>query len=195
MIDNFDLIESLLVFDSKDDFYFLQLIQRKKEHEELGSNSRVIRSYFISSKEQLRKHEKEIKAICDVTNSRAYINLNRRSFRRTGLATLKNVTDHIINEDYEHIHRAYTTVCGQYKHEPNPTFILDIDEEIGRKHNDMIRYAETECEPIGPKFVGLIPTKNGSHILMKPFNLAKFKEKYPDVNVHKNNPTILYVPY
>ena len=59
----------------------------------------------------------------------------------------------------------------------------------------MIRYAETECEPIGPKFVGLIPTKNGSHILMKPFNLAKFKEKYPDVNVHKNNPTILYVPY
>lgn len=125
MVDNFDLIENLLKFESSDDFYFLQLIKRKKENDELGSNNRVIRSYFIKSKEQLRKHEKEIKDLCTVTNSRAYINLNRRSLRRIGLATLKNITDHIMNEDYEHIHRAYTTVCGQYKYENNPTFIID----------------------------------------------------------------------
>lgn len=194
MIDNFDLIASILIFESADDFYFLQLIQRKKENANLGSNNRVIRSYFIKSVEQLRLHEEEIKAICKVTNSRAYINLNRRSFRRTGLATLKNVTDHIMNEDYEHIHRAYTTVCGQYKHEPNPTFIIDVDEELGRKHNDMIRFIEQECEPIGNKFVTIVPTKNGSHIIMKAFNLSKFKEKYPDIDIHKNNPTILYIP-
>lgn len=194
MIDNFDLIASILIFESADDFYFLQLIQRKKENANLGSNNRVIRSYFIKSVEQLRLHEEEIKAICKVTNSRAYINLNRRSFRRTGLATLKNITDHIMNEDYEHIHRAYTTVCGQYKHESNPTFIIDIDEELGRKHNDMIRFIEQECEPIGNKFVTIVPTKNGSHIIMKAFNLSKFKEKYPDIDIHKNNPTILYIP-
>lgn len=194
MVDNFDLIENLLKFESADDFYFLQLIKRKKENNELGSNNRVIRSYFIKSKEQLRKHEKEIKDLCTVTNSRAYINLNRRSLRRTGLATLKNITDHIMNEDYEHIHRAYTTVCGQYKHESNPTFIIDIDEELGRKHNDMIRFIEQECEPVGNKFVTIVPTKNGSHIIMKAFNLSKFKEKYPDIDIHKNNPTILYIP-
>ena len=194
MIDNFDLIASILIFESADDFYFLQLIQIKKENANLGSNNRVIRSYFIKSVEQLRLHEEEIKAICKVTNSRAYINLNRRSFRRTGLATLKNITDHIMNEDYEHIHRAYTTVCGQYKHEPNPTFIIDVDEELGRKHNDMIRFIEQECEPIGNKFVTIVPTKNGSHIIMKAFNLSKFKEKYPDIDIHKNNPTILYIP-
>lgn len=194
MIDNFDLIASILIFESADDFYFLQLIQRKKENANLGSNNRVIRSYFIKSVEQLRLHEEEIKAICKVTNSRAYINLNRRSFRRTGLATLKNITDHIMNEDYEHIHRAYTTVCGQYKHESNPTFIIDIDEELGRKHNDMIRFIEQECEPVGNKFVTIVPTKNGSHIIMKAFNLSKFKEKYPDIDIHKNNPTILYIP-
>lgn len=194
MIDNFDLIASILIFESADDFYFLQLIQRKKENANLGSNNRVIRSYFIKSVEQLRLHEEEIKAICKVTNSRAYINLNRRSFRRTGLATLKNITDHIMNEDYEHIHRAYTTVCGQYKHEPNPTFIIDIDEELGRKHNDMIRFIEQECEPVGNKFVTIVPTKNGSHIIMRAFNISKFKEKYPDIDIHKNNPTILYIP-
>ena len=194
MIDNLDLIENLLLFESTDDFYFLQFIQRKKENDELGSNNRVIKNYFIKNKEELRKYEKEIKVICDATNSRAYINLNRRSFKRIGLATLKNVTNHIMNEDYEHIYKAYTTVCGQYRHESNPTFIIDIDEELGRKHNDMIRFIEQECEPIGNKFVTIIPTKNGSHIIMKAFNLSKFKEKYPNIDVHKNNPTILYIP-
>lgn len=97
-----------------------------------------------------------------------------------------------MNEDYEHIYRAYTTVCGQYKYESNPTFIIDIDEELGRKHNDMIRFIEQECEPIGNKFVTIVPTKNGSHVIMKAFNISKFKEKYPDIDIHKNNPTILY---
>ena len=194
MVNNFKQISDLLNFRSNDDFYFLQLIQRKKEHEELGSNNRVINTYFIRSKDHLLSLEEEIKAICDVTKSRAYINLNRRSFRRIGLATLKNVTDHILNEDYDHIYRAYTTVCGQYKHENSPTFIIDIDEELGRKHNDMIRFIEAECEPIGPKYVTIIPTKNGSHIIMRAFNLQRFREKYPDVDVHKNNPTILYCP-
>lgn len=194
MVDNFSLIESLLNFDIPDHFYFLQLIQRKKENDQLGSNNRVISYYFIKSKEQLRAYEQEIKDICNVTNSRAYINLNKRSFRRIGLETLKNITDHILNEDYAHIYRAYTSTCGKVQNEPNPTYILDIDEELCRKHNDMLRYIETTCEPIGAKFVAIVPTKNGSHIIVKPFNLSKFKEKYPDISVHKNNPTVIYCP-
>ena len=31
-------------------------------------------------------------------------------------------------------------------------------------------------------------------IITKPFNLKQFKDKYPDIDVHKNNPTILYIP-
>ena len=29
-------------------------------------------------------------------------------------------------------------------------------------------------------------------LITTPFNLQQFKEKYPDVDVHKNNPTLLY---
>lgn len=32
MVDNFDLIKSLLKFESKDDFYYLQIIQRSKDN-------------------------------------------------------------------------------------------------------------------------------------------------------------------
>lgn len=39
-----------------------------------------------------------------------------------------------------------------------------------------------------------IPTMNGCHLITKPFNLQKFKEKFPEIDVHKNNPTILYIP-
>ena len=32
MINNFNLIKPLLDFNSEDDFYFLQILQRKKDH-------------------------------------------------------------------------------------------------------------------------------------------------------------------
>ena len=32
MKDNFDIIKPLLKFRSEDDFYFLQILQRKKDH-------------------------------------------------------------------------------------------------------------------------------------------------------------------
>ena len=35
-VDNFDLIEEFLKFESEDDFYFLQVIQRKKDGNETG---------------------------------------------------------------------------------------------------------------------------------------------------------------
>ena len=37
-----------------------------------------------------------------------------------------------------------------------------------------------------------LPAKSGYHIITEPFNLQQFKEKYPDIDVHKNNPTLLY---
>jgi hypothetical protein len=39
-----------------------------------------------------------------------------------------------------------------------------------------------------------IPTRAGFHIIASPFNLQKFKERYPEVEVHKKNPTLLFLP-
>ena len=55
MIDNFEQIRSILKFED-DYFYFIQIIQRKKENPHLsGSNNRIIRSYNIDS---LKKFDK-----------------------------------------------------------------------------------------------------------------------------------------
>ena len=39
-----------------------------------------------------------------------------------------------------------------------------------------------------------IPSKSGIHLITNPFNLAKFSLKWPRIEIHKNNPTNLYIP-
>jgi hypothetical protein len=47
---------------------------------------------------------------------------------------------------------------------------------------------------VGPKIESIIPTKNGHHLITKRFDVNKFKEKYPEIDVVKKNPTLLYYP-
>ena len=49
------------------------------------------------------------------------------------------------------------------------------------------------CRPDGSKIVTLLPTKSGYHVITRPFDLKAFKDNGGnDIDVHKNNPTLLY---
>jgi hypothetical protein len=54
----------------------------------------------------------------------------------------------------------------------------------------------TELQLEANKTLGMtfIKTKSGFHIITQPFNVMKFKERYPDVDIQKKNPTVLYIP-
>ena len=82
MINNFDKLTKYLNTLTEDEFLFLQVIQRKKEVKSLGSNNRLIKSYFIDSKEKLDRYEDEIKKLCEVFNARAYVHLSPRNNER-----------------------------------------------------------------------------------------------------------------
>lgn len=79
MIDNFDKIIPLMEFRTKDDFYYLQILQRKKEVDTLSSNSNVIRNYHIGDIDYFQKKRNEITKLCESFDARAMIWLNRRS--------------------------------------------------------------------------------------------------------------------
>ena len=96
MKDNFEQIEKLLIFDSEDDFYHLQILKRKKENPDIGSNSYVVRTYCIRSKESLMEKRTEITEMCNTHNARAYINLSPRSFEKMAFHTLKKISDIIM---------------------------------------------------------------------------------------------------
>lgn len=196
MIDNFEQIMSLLYFASEDDFYHLQVIKRKKEHPELGSNSLVIKTYYIKSKEHLDKVGPEVVALCEFHGARAYINLNRRSFEKIAFHTLKKITDQIMNRDFKSVRKAYESICGTYSNEPEKRWILDLDG-VETPSPIMMAYIDHRCEPIAQdvgdgKCITVVPTKNGIHLITKPFNIQKFKEVYPEVEIHKDNPTLLF---
>lgn len=192
MIDNFDYILPLLNFDSDDDFYYLQLLQRKKEVDTLSSNSNVVKNYYIGNMDYLNRKRKEIMRLCGVFNARAMIRLNRRSWRQCALRGLEKIAGQCASEDWMSVRKFYERVCGRYNNEETKRWILDVDGS-GRDTNDMMLAAEA-CKPLGPKFITLIPSKNGSHLITTPFDIQEFKTKYPDVEIHKDNPTNLYIP-
>lgn len=92
MVNNFDLIKPLLLFPTKEDnFYFVQILQRKKDHKGIrlggsNNNSRLIKAYYIKSQEHLDTHTEEMIKLAQVFNARVSINLNPRSFEKAGFA-------------------------------------------------------------------------------------------------------------
>lgn len=196
MIDNFELIKPLLTFLNDDIYYHLQIIQRKKDCQEIGSNSRVIKSYFVCKIESLEKIKQEVINLCKLFNARAYINLTPKSLKKTTLLQIKYLSERLYMNDLKKIWKSWNSCAGEIKGEEN-RWVIDID---GPTNGEISEFIEYQCEPIVKNFNGYviskiieyIPTKNGYHIITTPFNLQQFKEKYPDIDVHKNNPTLLY---
>lgn len=193
MINNFNIISDLLKFTDDDDFYFLQLISRKKENNDLSKSQKLYRTWYISSVDYLLRRESEMIKMSNYFNARLYINLNKRNYKKVAMQTAKIILDDMSNGDFKHARRAFDTACGRYISDDDKSWIIDIDEK-GRMSNDILRFIENECEPIGQKFKTIIPTKNGYHLIVSPFNVKKFNNEFPDIDVHKNNPTILYIP-
>ena len=201
-VDNFNKIKSLLSFKSEDEFYFVQILQRKKDHKDgspvakVGSNnsSRLIKSYFIYSVEQLDQMRPEIVEVCKTFNARAGINLNSRNTKEVALEMMERLVQTIRSNNQSSLHRLYNTVCGQHYAGKDNVWIIDVDHTNMRDINSMIAHIEQNLQPIGLKFKALIPSKAGFHIITSKFDSHQFGIDFPGVELHKNNPTNLYIP-
>lgn len=204
-VDCIDLIEDLLVFDSEDDFYFLQILQRKKENPEIGSNSRVIKNYYIKSISHLYKIYDEVKTLCNVFNARASLRLNKRSFEKVGFKALENMANTMQNREYRHLVNSYDRACGVLNNEKTKKWIVDIDKAEVIWLEQIIN-AIQPCDPQGNKILKQLPTKSGIHLITTPFNVKQFKDNFKEelanynmfdevnIDIHKDNPINLYIP-
>jgi len=204
MIDCLEQIKDLLVFESGDDFYYLQILQRKKENPQLGSNSRVIKNYYITSLQYLIDRYDEIKTLCNTFNARASLRLNKRSFEKVGFKALENIANTMQNREYRHLVNSYDRACGLLNNEKNKKWIVDIDRDDVIWLEQIINSVQ-ECEPDGDKVILQLPTKNGIHLITKPFNVEQFRENFSNelkqykmgeriIDIHKDNPINLYIP-
>ena len=200
MVNNFEQIKKMLTFASEDDFYHLQIIKRKKEHPELGSNSYVVKTYYISSIEYLELKKDEIINLCEFHNARGCINLNRRSFEKIAFHAMQKVANQLMNRDFRSVRKAYESVCGANSNEPNKKWIIDIDDVSvdAMAHDPKIqkmidRIVELQSQTGKEPYLAAVRTKSGFHLIATPFRLDTFCGEYPEFLVHKDNPTILYI--
>jgi hypothetical protein len=188
MVDNFDLINSLISFENENQFYFLQILKRRKDNPEMTKDVSVIDNFYIYNKEDLNKLKDRIITLCERNNARACIRLNVRDTEKIAMFTLKEVTDCIINKNFKNVKSAYTSCCGKYPSDINKKWIIDIDTKDSDFVEEVINFLYSIDKMI---IYAKIPTKNGFHIITSPFNPNLFKYK---IDIHKDNMTILYCP-
>lgn len=199
MIDNF-LSMAFLMSDklNKDEFYFLQIIKRRKDNPSLRSNSIDIEHMFISNYNNLLDRKEEIVEYCTINNARAYLNLNRRSYKKVALQTSHLISANLISGNYN-IKNCYLSCCGKHHSEKDKKWLFDIDWDeypgIDRDKfiSELVTFTQKLVYETGKDdTIHFIPTKNGEHLIMRPFNKAKFKLKYPNIDIKTNNPTLLF---
>ena len=209
MIDNLEHIAPLLNFSDPDDFYMLYIIKRKKDQSTDKSNhqsARTIKTYCIESIEHLNSRYEEIKQLCEMFKARAYIHVQKQNHRDVSLEMMISLAEKIRNGQHRQ-QNLFDSVVGQLKTNEK-RWIVDVDEkEISPL---MLAHIEYNCRPktvvkfdeagvpigyeVGPKIEAIIPTKNGHHLITKRFDVMEFKKKFPDIDIQKKNPTLLYLP-
>ena len=201
MINNFSAIRDLLTFGDEDKFYFIQIFKRRKDNPDMKKDMVIIDNYFVYELEHFNGLEERIIKQCTDNNARAYIRLNRRSSRQVALKTLGRIAQMIEDSNYKFAHRAYLSCAGEYHKEEDKTWIIDIDrngesdDAYDALINSVIFEAQQLIQETGKDDSMMIhPTKNGLHLVCRPFNLSRFKKSFPDVDVHKDNPVVLFCP-
>jgi len=196
MIDNFNILAPW--FDNlsnQGDFYFVQVIQRKKECN-IGSNNNVIKDYHFFDKETFLKKKLEIAILCKAFNARAYFWVNPRNCKQVQFEIIRETTE-AIECNSRKLFKCVSKAIGQRRSSNYISkWILDFDTKdwsIINKYLDVVR----ECRPDKDKILYYIPTVNGIHVITLGFDLEQFRQKLAIANldpldIHKDNPTVLY---
>ena len=195
-IDNFDLIKNhIKTSEDGSEFYMLQIMRRTKDQKGYDGKRKqsVIKSYFISSSEYLDAKRDEIIKLCEMFNARAYINLNKKSYKQVTLKALEILAGKIAHEDYA-IKTLFESACGQTGScDGLKTWLVDFDSK-DLDELERVKFIIDSVEPKGiEKIVETVPTRNGYHLITRPFNKKEFNELYNEkIDVHDNNPTLVF---
>jgi hypothetical protein len=123
--------------------------------------------------------------------ARAYIHVQKQNHRDVSLDMLSSLAERIKNGS-QNQKGLFDSVVGQIKTQEK-RWIIDIDTKDKKFLRD-ITMDLMEIQPVGNKVEKVVPTKNGFHLITQKFNVMEFKKLYPDVDIQKKNPTLLYYP-
>jgi hypothetical protein len=194
MINNLELIKPLLNFDNEGDFYMIYVFKRKKDQTTDKANHqsvRTIKSYCVDSIEYLEKRYDEIQQLCEMFKARAYIHIQKQNHKDVALEMIPQIVKRIQSGQINQKH-VFDSVVGQLK-TYEKRWIVDIDVRDREFVGEVWEFINS-IRPEGPKIEVVIPTKSGYHLITKRFDVIEFQKKYPEIDIQKKNPTLLYLP-
>jgi hypothetical protein len=195
MIDNLEIIKPLLNFEEKGDFYMLYVFKRKKDQPENERDNhqsvRTIKTYCIDSIDHLERRYDEVKQLCEMFKARAYIHIQKQNHKDVSLDMLSNLAERIKN-GVQNQKGLFDSVVGQIKTQEK-RWIVDIDTKDFKTLVEVGDFIDN-LRPIGNKVITTIPTKNGFHLITERFDVKSFSDRYPEIDIQKKNPTLLYYP-
>jgi hypothetical protein len=216
VIDNIEQIRQLLNFEDKGDFYMLYVFKRKKDQPEGEKDNhqsvRTIKSYCVTSVEYLERRYDEIKQLCEMFKARAYIHVQKQNHKDVSLNMMVALAQRIQDGNL-YQQGLFDSVVGQIK-TLEKRWIVDIDTKDENYLLEVMNHINNHCGPFinkreihthtsagvaisydrVPKVIKTIPTKNGFHLITDKFDVMEFKKRYPDIDIQKKNPTLLYLP-
>ena len=85
MTDNFERFRPFMHLPEKDGgdaYYVIELVRRGKDCPDLPAANYHFKNYYIDTLEKYGKVQGEIRILCRTLRLRAYISVNRKSFRQ-----------------------------------------------------------------------------------------------------------------
>ena len=195
MINNLDIIKPLLNFTDEGDFYMLYILKRKKdqpeEERDNHQSSRTIKTYCIDSLDYLESKYEEIVQLSELFKARAYIHIQKQNHKDVALDMMMLLAERIKNGQHNQ-KNLFESVVGKVKRMES-RWIVDIDDKDEKELAKTIAVLD-ETRPKGNKVEAVIPTKSGYHLITKRFDVDMFRKSYPQVDIQRKNPTLLYFP-
>lgn len=207
-VDNFDLAANLLRITNPDEFYYVAVVKRLKDNRDMyiprrhnpdtRSNCIYLKSYKISSPDDLKNYRDEIINLCNQENARAMMTINPRSLKE-----VEAYVNHCKQKGLFH-NREFEHAAGQAKdrndrdnnwEEKRPWGLIDNDipdPEAIKELDDLLKKfnltpSATYTTPNGGKHY-IMPNRDAQHLNFGPF------EKYrPKQHTRRNSdPMVLF---
>jgi hypothetical protein len=195
MINNIEHIKPLLNFTNEGDFYMLYIFKRKKDQPEGERDNhqsvRTIKTYSVDSIEYLEKRYDEIIQLCEVFKARAYIHIQKQNHKDVAMNMITEIVTRIQSGQINQKH-VFDSVVGQLKTNEK-RWIVDVDNVDFYELKPIIGFIDS-LRPEGEKVEAIISTKSGYHLITKRFDVKEFEKQYPNIDIQKKNPTLLYYP-
>jgi hypothetical protein len=195
-LNNYNSIIEYLPEVTNGNFLFLQIVRRQKDVKNKKVKESSLYSKLIYNQKQLEEIMPMVIAICESMQARAYINLTLKSNEMLRKNLAKQFVEEVCENNSTFPARTFNKVVGSLEGKRNERYwILDIDNDGERavtlvQYNKIIEWVQYENA-----FVDTIQSPHGIHVIVRPFNLKKWKEdNMPDIDIHKNSGTILYYP-